>query len=96
MTIKHELKALLTAKKAEIKAEEELRAIYELGQQTAHRGLSIDDMPHYRKQNKAAAWLKGFADAEQELKAKALQRNAIDKEGIAKLKQLVKEKLTEK
>lgn len=86
-----ELKAILSAKKADLRAKEELQAIYELGQQTALRGGSIDDIPRYRKQNKAAAWLKGFGDAKREQETRALQRNATNKEGIAKLKALATE-----
>ena len=91
-----ELKALLSNKKAEIKAAEEIQAIYELGQQAALRGRTIDDMPRYRKQNKAAAWLKGFTDAEQELRAKALIRKEKNVEGIEKIKAMARQILTEK
>ncbi len=77
----------LTAKR---QIEQELADCYELGKRAAWDNRTIDDHPRYRKQNKIAAWLKGFADGKQEKEAKALQGN-INKAGIAKLKSLVQQ-----
>jgi len=89
---KTELKAHLRALNAEHKAKTDLLSIYEQGKQTAHRGGSVDDKPHYRKQNKVAAWLKGFADGQREIENQKLSRD-VDKAGIAKLKAIVKQAL---
>lgn len=80
---------------AEHKAKEELTMIYEQGKQTALRGDSVDNMPHYRKQNKVAAWLKGFADGQREIEDQKLIRS-VDKAGIAKLKGILNAVLREK
>ena len=72
--------------------ENDLAYCYELGKRAAWDNRTTDDCPRYRKQNKVSAWLKGFADAEQEKKAKSLQGN-VNKEGIAKLKSIVQQSL---
>jgi hypothetical protein len=86
------LKAEIKALNAQHKEKAKLVEIYELGKQSAHRGDSIDNKPAYRKQNRAAAWLKGFADGQREQQDKVLSRS-MDKAGIAKLKAIVKDAL---
>lgn len=86
------LKAEVKALNAEHREKAKLIEIYELGKQSAHRGDSIDNKPAYRKQNRVAAWLKGFADGQHEQQEKILSRSA-DKAGIAKLKQVMKQAL---
>ena len=91
-TTKTELKAHIRALNAEHKAKTELLRIYELGKQSAYSGDSVDNKPHYRKQNKVAAWLKGFADGKREIDNQKLSCD-VDKAGIAKLKAIVKQAL---
>lgn len=90
-----DLKAQIKTLNAQHKAKEELMVIYEQGKQTAHRGASIDNMPRYRKQNKVAAWLKGFTVGQQELQNQKISRS-VDKAGLAKLKEVIKQVLEEK
>ena len=68
----------------------EIRTCYELGTRAAWNNQTIDQCPKYRKQNKAAAWLKGFTDAKLEIESKALQGNT-NREGIAKLRAIIEQ-----
>lgn len=86
------LKAEITALNTRHKAKTNLKDIYELGKQTAHRGDSIDTKPSYRTHNKSAAWLKGYADGQLEQEAQAL-KNQINRAGITKLKAVIKQVL---
>ena len=76
-------------------SDRELNDCYELGKMAAWDNQAIDACPRYRKQNKAAAWLKGFADGQQDKELKALQGN-VNREGITKLKALVNQALEKK
>lgn len=87
-----QLKADLTRVKQQQKQDAELADCYELGKRAAWDGLTVDDRPKYRKQNKVAAWLKGFIDTENEKQNKALSRS-VDKAGILKLRSLVSQVL---
>lgn len=89
------LKAEIAALNAKDKAKTELLAIYELGKQSALNGDSIDNKPRYRKQNKVAAWLQGFADGKHEKEQRELNRS-VDKAGIAKLKEIMQQAFAEK
>jgi ribosome modulation factor len=87
-----QLKLELSEIKQQQKQDAELADCYELGKRAAWDGLSVDDCPRYRKQNKVSAWLKGFTDIEHEKQNKALQGN-VNKQGIIKLKQVISQAL---
>jgi hypothetical protein len=48
--------------KKQLAQQKDTKTHYDMGEQAAWRGLSVDAMPQFKKASRASAWLKGHAD----------------------------------
>jgi hypothetical protein len=67
---------------------------YQMGEQAAWQGHSVDAMPHFKRATRAAAWLKGHADGS--IKRQQHADGAISRTGFKRMADLVTEIFGEK